>query len=83
MGLLKAWSIYDHIGGGQLWLKHFLGEYDYLFVLYSYLQDICTRTDGCEQSPINQVALGALSIIGTTLSLFGLTVTIITLLVFK
>ena len=59
---------------GQLWLNLILG---------SHLQDICTRTDGCEQSPINQVALETLSIIGTTLSLFGLTVTIITLSVFK
>ena len=56
---------------------------DYLFILYSHLQDICTRTDGCEPSPIIQVALEVLSIIGTSLSLFGLTVTIITLLVFK
>ena len=49
-----------------------------------HLQDICKRTADCqEQPPAVQLTLDIISKIGTSLSLIGLAVTIITLLVFK
>ena len=49
----------------------------------TYMQDVCRRIEGCETSPDADFALGILSIVGVTLSLFGLVVTIFTMLFFK
>ncbi len=47
------------------------------------LKDICTRTDGCELSEEEEFALEVTSIVGTALSLFGIVLTIVTLVGFK
>ena len=49
------------------------------------LQDICSRVNAadCGQPPAISNTLKALTIIGVVLSLFGLVVTIVTLIVFK
>ena len=49
--------------------------------LAQHIQDICRRVEGCETDA--DFALGILSIVGVTLSLFGLAVTIFTMIFFK
>ena len=48
-----------------------------------FLQDICTRTEGCKVTSAAKVVLKVLSIIGVVLSLLGVVLTITTLLIFK
>ena len=48
------------------------------------MQDICSRTDDdCRLSGANAIALDVISIIGVTLSIIGLVLTVITMLAFK
>ena len=53
------------------------GMYDH------FLQDICTRTEGCELSSVARTVLEVLSIIGVVVSSVGIVLTITTLLIFK
>ena len=52
-------------------------------IYVAFLQDICTRTEGCEITSTARVVLEVLSIIGVVLSLAGSVLTITTLLIFK
>ena len=55
-----------------------------IYVNYAhFLQDICTRTEGCELTSTARVVLEVLSIIGVVLSLVGIVLTVTTLLIFK
>ncbi|CAI8020051.1 Adhesion G-protein coupled receptor G4, partial [Geodia barretti] len=51
---------------------------------FAALVDICSRTEGdCEQSEASKTALEIISYVGVSLSIFGLIITIITMLVFS
>lgn len=53
------------------------------YIFSKIQQDICSRVEGCQQiSRGAALALDIISIIGVSLSLLGLVITIITLLVF-
>ena len=58
--------------------------YTCVFLMPCCIKDVCRRVEGCDPpSSDAEVALSVLSIVGVTLSLFGLAVTIFTMVFFK
>ena len=74
--LLLLYLIFDH---HMIFFTYFINNTSHSQIL----QDVCRRTEGCDTSSKAEYALSIVSIVGVTLSLIGLVVTVVTILLFK